>query len=165
MHLKPCSLGEAYLEVSLPGWCALLNCNLVLNCAGLPRRFSSQNCKIESVCLIGLAKRFHLWPSEQDAILLDIHNWDEESCIWNLIATTSHNLTIMSLPRCQISIDTSITMVVPSPTFATSNDWCLLLWPSALLEPWLPLILILVISQVTSNSYPSSILPSRGCQC
>jgi hypothetical protein len=159
-------LGEAYLEVGLPGWCALLNCNLVLNCADLSRRFSSQNCKIESVCLVVLAKGFHLWPSsEQDGVLLDIRNRDEESCIWSLVATTSLNLTIMSLPRCQISIDTSITMVVPSPTFTTSDDWCLLLWPSALLEPWLPSILILVISQVTSNAYPSSVLPSRGCQC
>jgi hypothetical protein len=41
---------------------------------------------------------------------------------------------------------------------------CLLLWLSALLESWLSSILVLVGSQGPSTSYPSSILPSRGCQ-
>jgi hypothetical protein len=52
MQLQPYSLGEAYLKVSLPGWWALLNCNLALNCASSSRRFSSQVCKIESACLL-----------------------------------------------------------------------------------------------------------------
>jgi hypothetical protein len=57
------SLGEAYLKVGLPCWWALLNRNLALNCAGSSKRFSSQVCKIESVCLIRLARVFHSWLS------------------------------------------------------------------------------------------------------
>jgi hypothetical protein len=51
VQLQSYSLGEAYLKVSLPGWWALLNYNLTLNCAGSSRCFSSQVCKIESMCL------------------------------------------------------------------------------------------------------------------
>jgi hypothetical protein len=53
---KPYSLSEAYLKAGLPGWWALLNCNLALNCVSSPKHFSSHNCEIESACLIGLAK-------------------------------------------------------------------------------------------------------------
>jgi hypothetical protein len=67
--------------------------------------------KIESACLIGLAKVFHLGhSSEQDDVLLKIHNWNEEGCEWSLVATSSLNLTVMSLPRGQTLLDTSITM-------------------------------------------------------
>jgi hypothetical protein len=45
-----------------------------------------------------------LLSSEQDGVLLEIHNWNEESWVWTLVATTSHNLTIISLPRCQIVV-------------------------------------------------------------
>jgi hypothetical protein len=111
MQSVPYSLGEAYLKVNSPGWWALLNCSLTLNCADLLRRFSSQNCKIESMCLIGLAKGSHPWlSSEQDCVLLEIRNRNEESCLWSLIAITSLNLAIMCLPRYQTILDTSITM-------------------------------------------------------
>jgi hypothetical protein len=101
MQLKPYSLDEAYLKVGLSGWWALLNCNLALNCADSSRRFSSQNCKIESAFLIRLAKGFHSWPSsEQDGVLLKICNRNEESCVWSLVAITSLNLVVISLLRC-----------------------------------------------------------------
>jgi hypothetical protein len=44
------SLGVGYHR-----W-ALLNWNIVLNCSGSSRRFSSQYCKIESMCLLDLQK-------------------------------------------------------------------------------------------------------------
>jgi hypothetical protein len=120
VQLKPYSLGEAYLKVGLSGWWALLNCNLALNCAGLSRRLSSQYCKIESTCLIELARVFHSWlSSEKDGILLKICNRNEESCLWSLVVTTSLNLTVMSLLLCQIFLDTSITMFVTSSFVAT----------------------------------------------
>jgi hypothetical protein len=113
-------VGWSLLKVGLPSWWALLNWNLALNCAGSPKHFSSQNCKIESVCLIGLAKGSHSWPSsEQDDVLLEIRNRNEESCVWSLVAITSLNLAIMSLPQCQTLLDTGITMFVPSPSFVT----------------------------------------------
>jgi hypothetical protein len=52
---------------------------------------------------------------EQDGVLLEIRNQNEESSVWSLVATTSLNLTNMSLPQCQISMDISITMFIPSP--------------------------------------------------
>jgi hypothetical protein len=120
VQLTSYSLCETHLKVGLAGWCALLNYNLALNYAGLPRRFSSQNCKIESACLIGLAKWFHSWfSSEHDDVLLEIRNRNEESCGWSLVATTSLNLTIMSLPCGQALLDTSIIMIIPSPSFVT----------------------------------------------
>jgi hypothetical protein len=51
VHLKSYSLGEACLKVGLPGWWALLNCNVALSYADSYRRFSIQYCKIESACL------------------------------------------------------------------------------------------------------------------
>jgi hypothetical protein len=51
VQLKSYSLGEAGLKVGLPGWWALLNCNVALNYTGSSRRFSSQYCKIESARL------------------------------------------------------------------------------------------------------------------
>jgi hypothetical protein len=72
---KPHTLGEAYLKVGSSGWWALLNSNLVLNCASSSRCFSCQYCKIESMCLIGLGKVFDSWlSSEQDGVLLKIRN-------------------------------------------------------------------------------------------
>jgi hypothetical protein len=133
VQLKSYSLGEACLKVSLPDWWALLNYSLALNCVSSSRRFSSQYCKIESACHIGLARVFHSWPSsEQDGVLLEIRNQNEESYLWSLVATTSCNMAIISLPRCQTLFDTSITMFVPSPFVVTLDDLvCLLLWPSA----------------------------------
>jgi hypothetical protein len=114
------SLGEAYLKVSLPGWWVLLNCNLDLNCASSSRHFSSQNCKIESVWRIKLAKVFHSWlSSEQNDVLLEIHNRNKESCLWSLIATTRPNLAVISLPRRQTFLDTSITMFITIPFVVT----------------------------------------------
>jgi hypothetical protein len=57
--------------------------------------------------------------SKQDGVLLEIRNQNEESCVWSLVATTSLNLATISLPRCQTSLDTSITMFIPSPFIAT----------------------------------------------
>jgi hypothetical protein len=120
VELKPYSLCEAYLKVGVSGWSTLLNCNLVLNCAGSSKRFSSQYCKIEIVCLIELVMVFHSWfSSKQDGILLDIRNRNEESFLWNLVATTSLNLTIISLPWCQTFLDTSVTMFVMGLFVAT----------------------------------------------
>jgi hypothetical protein len=114
------SLGEAYFKVGLPGWWALLNCNLALNCAGSSRRFSSQYCKIERSCLIGLAMVLRSWlSSEQDGVLLEIRNRNEESYLWSLVATTSFDLAIISLPRCQTFLDTSVTMFVSSSSVVT----------------------------------------------
>jgi hypothetical protein len=56
---KPYSLGKAYLKVGLSSWWALVNCSLSLSCVDSPRCFSSPFCKIESVCLIRLARVFH----------------------------------------------------------------------------------------------------------
>jgi hypothetical protein len=118
-------LGWSFFKVGLPNWYALLNYNLALNCVGSPRHFSSQNCKIESVYLIGLAKWFHSWlSSEQDGVLLEIRNRNEESCGWRLITATSLNLTIISLPRGQTLLDTSITIFISGPSFVTLDDWC-----------------------------------------
>jgi hypothetical protein len=52
-------------------------------------------------------------------VLLEIHNRDEKSCVWGPIAATSLNLDIMSLPRGQTLLDTSIIMLVPSPSVVT----------------------------------------------
>jgi hypothetical protein len=75
VQLKSYSLDEAYLKVGLPSWWALLNCNLALNCVGSSRRFSSQFCKMESACIVRLARVFHSWlSSEQGGVLLEICN-------------------------------------------------------------------------------------------
>jgi hypothetical protein len=161
------SLGEAYLKVGLPGWRALLNYNLALNCVNSPRRFSSQFCKIESTCLIGLAKVFHSWlSSEQDNVLLEIRNRNEARCLWSLIATTSLNLPIMSLPHGQTLWGTYITMFVSSPFSVTSDDWCVHHTDQGhSLMSWLSSIFILVVLQGTSSVYFSSFSASSGCQC
>jgi hypothetical protein len=44
--------------------------------------------------------------------------------LWSVIATTSLNLGIIILPRCQIFLDTSVTMFVSSPSVVTKDDWC-----------------------------------------
>jgi hypothetical protein len=55
---------------------------------------------------------FHSWlSSEHDDVLLEIRNQNEENCLWSLVATTSLNLTVMSLQRCKKLSDTSITML------------------------------------------------------
>jgi hypothetical protein len=56
---------------------------------------------------------------KQDDVLLDICNRNEESCVWSLVAIASLNLVIISLPRCQTSLDTSIAMFITSPFIAT----------------------------------------------
>jgi hypothetical protein len=57
----------------------------------------------------GLAKVFRSWlSSEHDGILLEICNRNEESCLWSVVATTSLDLAIISLPRCQTFLDTSV---------------------------------------------------------
>jgi hypothetical protein len=67
-----------------------------------------------------LARVFNSWPSsEQDGVLLEIRNWNEESCVRSLIATTSLDLVVISLPRCQTLLNTSITMFIPSPFIMT----------------------------------------------
>jgi hypothetical protein len=57
----------------------------------------------------GLARVFHSWfSSERDGVLLEIHNRNEESWLWSVVATTSLNLTVISLLRCQTFLDTSV---------------------------------------------------------
>jgi hypothetical protein len=63
-----------------------------------------------------LARVFHSWFSfAHDVILLEIRNQNEESCLWSVVATTSLNLTVICLPRCQTFLDTSVTIFVSSP--------------------------------------------------
>jgi hypothetical protein len=67
-----------------------------------------------------LARVFHSGlSSEQDGVLLEIRNQNEESCLWSVIATTSLNLAVISLPRCQTFLDTSVIMFVSSPSVVT----------------------------------------------
>jgi hypothetical protein len=52
---------------------------------------------------------FHSWfSSESDGVLLKIRNQNEGSYLWSVVARTSLNLTIISLPRCQTFLDTSV---------------------------------------------------------
>jgi hypothetical protein len=68
----------------------------------------------------GLARVFHsLLSSEQDGVLLEIHNQNEESCLWSLVAITSLNLAIINLPRCQTLLDTSVTIFIYNPFVVT----------------------------------------------
>jgi hypothetical protein len=114
------SLGKAYLKVGLLCWWALLNCNHALNYVGSSRRFSSQDCKIKSACLIGLGRVFHKWPSsKQDGVLLEIQNQNEENFVWSLIDITSLNLAVISLPWCQTLLDTCTTIFISSPFIVT----------------------------------------------
>jgi hypothetical protein len=52
-------------------------------------------------------------------VLLKIRNLDEESYLWSVVATTSLDLAIISLPRCQAFLDTSATMFISSPFVVT----------------------------------------------
>jgi hypothetical protein len=112
-----------------------------------------------------LARVFHSWfSSEQDGILLKIHNRNEECCLWSVLATTSHNLTVISLPRCQTFLDTSVTCsslvhsLQPKTTSAslarTKCTSCCLGYDRSLpfwFRKWL-------------WALPSSLLPSNGRQ-
>jgi hypothetical protein len=114
-QLKPCSLGEAYLRliwlVDVLFYIAILPWIMPLR-SGISQARITNRKRVP----IRLARWFHSWlPSEQDGVLLEIRNWNEESYGWSLVATTSLNLAIMSLPRGQTLLDTSITMFVPSP--------------------------------------------------
>jgi hypothetical protein len=67
-----------------------------------------------------LARVFHLWlSSEHDGILLEIHNWNKESCLWRVVATTSLDLAVIGLPRCRTFLDTSVIMFISSPFVVT----------------------------------------------
>jgi hypothetical protein len=47
----------------------------------------------------GLARVFHSrLSSEHDGVLLEIRNRNEESCLWSVVATTSLDLAVISLP-------------------------------------------------------------------
>jgi hypothetical protein len=105
---------------------------------------------------------FHSWlSSKQDGVLLEICNWNKENSVWSLVATTSLDLAEISLPRCQTVLDTSVTTFVPSPSIVTEDDWCVH-YPDQVhsLKTCLPSLLVLVVSQVTSNT--SSFLLSSG---
>jgi hypothetical protein len=41
--------------------------------------------------------------------------------LWSVVATTSLDLAIISLPRCQAFFDTSVTMFVSSPSVVTKT--------------------------------------------
>jgi hypothetical protein len=72
-----------------------------------------------------LARVFHSWlSSEQNGVLLEIRNQNKEGYLWSLVATTSLDLAVISLPRCQTMFDTSITMFVSSLFIMTQDDWC-----------------------------------------
>jgi hypothetical protein len=112
-----------------------------------------------------LAKVFHSWlSSEHYGVLLEIRNQNEDSCLWSLVATTSLDLAIISLPRCQTFLDTSLVMFVSSPfvwlmmtgvsTTLTKCASCYLCYHKSLpfwFHKWL-------------QTLPSSFLPSSGRQ-
>jgi hypothetical protein len=56
---------------------------------------------------------------EVGELSLDMRNRNEESYVRCLIATISSNLAIISLPRGQTFLDTSIVMFVSSPFIVT----------------------------------------------
>jgi hypothetical protein len=74
------------------------NYNLILNYISLPRRFSSQECKMEN------ALSYQNWPENlimtlfpTDGILLEICNQKERYRAWSLVTTTSHIWTFSML--------------------------------------------------------------------
>jgi hypothetical protein len=95
------------------------NCNLVLNYAGSPRRFSSHELHDE---------KYHFyenWPENLTTtlvsmvgVLLEVRNRKEGCRAWGLVATTSHDRTL-SMLLFQDSTHTSITLFVLSFRYTT----------------------------------------------
>jgi hypothetical protein len=108
------------------------NYNLVLNYAGSPRRFSSQELHDE---------KYHFyenWPENPTTtlvsmvgVLLVVRNRKEGCCAWSLVATTSHDRTL-SMLLFQDSTDTSITLFVLSSGYTLSDS----LLPSSYISFW-----------------------------
>jgi hypothetical protein len=102
----------------------------------------------------GLAMVFHSWlSSEHDSVLLEIRNQNEGNCLWSLVATTSLNLVIISLSRCQSFLNTNLTMFVSSSFVMTLDDWCVHYSDQVhSLLSWFSLFLVLVVSQGNSDA-------------
>jgi hypothetical protein len=95
------------------------NCNLVLNCAGSPRRFSSQELQ-DGKCHFNWD-----WPENPtttlvstDGVLLEVRNRNEGCRAWSPVATTSHVRTL-SMLFFQDSTSTSTTLFIPSSGYTT----------------------------------------------
>jgi hypothetical protein len=100
------------------------NCNLVLNCDGSPRCFSSQelqdgkhpfHCNWEENSITTLVST--------DGVLLEVRNRKERYRAWNLVAMTSHIQTL-SMLFVQYSTDMSITVFIPSSGYTTQLCLC-----------------------------------------
>jgi hypothetical protein len=99
----------------LTGWRAHPNCNIVLNCAGSPRRFLRQ--KLQDgmrISLSELVKGPCASFVRMDGILLELHNRKEECRTWSLIATTSQVLALrLSLRQTMMSISLCLLFQIP----------------------------------------------------
>jgi hypothetical protein len=96
-----------------------LNCNLVLNCAGSPRCFSSWDCKMES------AISYQNWLENPImilfptcGILLEVCNRNERCPAWSPVAMTSHVRTL-SVLLFQASTSMSSALFIPSSGYTT----------------------------------------------
>jgi hypothetical protein len=125
-HGQSCGCGHALflvLKLSyrlvLTGWRAHSNCDLVLNCAGSPRRFSRQRLQDEKrISLLELAKGPCASFIRMDGVLLEVCNRKEECHTWSLVATTSQILDLrLSLPQTLMSISLFLFVSKPCLTF------------------------------------------------
>jgi hypothetical protein len=141
------------------------NFNLVLNCAGSPKRFSSRDCRMESTI------SYRNWPENlimtlfpMDGVVLKVRNQKERCHAWSLVATTSH-VRIVSVLLFQDSTSTSTTLFVPS---SGNTNWpclvCLQLRSDTLLascycqaitlsHPFVPTILVIHLYRLVIHLY------------
>jgi hypothetical protein len=79
----------------LTGWRAHPNCDIVLNCAGSPKRFLRRKLQDgKCIPLSEFAKDPYASFIGTDDVLLEVRNRNEECCTWSLIATTSRILAL-----------------------------------------------------------------------
>jgi hypothetical protein len=125
-HDQSCSCDHALFlalklsyKLVLTGWWAHPNYNLVLNCAGTPRRFSRQKLQDgKHISLLQLAKGPRASFARTDGILLKVHNRKEECRTWSLVAITSQVLALrLSLPQILMSVSLSLFVLKPCLTF------------------------------------------------
>jgi hypothetical protein len=110
-------------ELVLTGWWARPNCNLVLNCGGLPKCFLRQKLwDGKHIPSLGLAKTCTSFIG-MDGILLEVHNRKEEYCAWSLAATTSRILALSLLLLSEL-LDISISLFVSHPCLTFLNSDC-----------------------------------------
>jgi hypothetical protein len=79
----------------LTGWRAHPNCDIILNCAGSPKRFLRRKLQDgKCIPLSELVKYHYASFIGTDGVLLEVRNQNEEYCTWSLIATTSRILAL-----------------------------------------------------------------------